>query len=273
MAGYGTRRLPITKALEKYMLPIGNRPVIDYIVEDCLSAGITEFIFVVGEEFDQLKRYYGQNQLLEEYLEGKGKQDELEEVRRLNKKARFRYVVQDQYQPYGTSTPVWLARHLVKPDEKVLILNADDLQYRTDGGSDLADLIRLAEEANAQSAILVQPIDMDKVERYGIITTEERDGKTWCKGIQEQPKREEAASNLAYTGKMYLDAKIFSAVERNVEQDIEHEHRLTEAINDYYLPEGNTMLVVQAKGEFLDIGTTDAWLHANQRILGKSDTN
>src|SRR5690349_8132591 len=99
MAGYGTRRLPITKALEKYMLPIGNRPVIDYIVEDCLKAGITEFIFVVGEEFDQLKRYYGQNQILEEYLEIKGKTDELEEVRRLNRKARFRYVVQDQYQP------------------------------------------------------------------------------------------------------------------------------------------------------------------------------
>jgi UTP--glucose-1-phosphate uridylyltransferase len=270
MAGYGTRRLPITKALEKYMLPIGNRPVIDYIVEDCLRAGITEFIFVVGEEFDQLKRYYGQNQILEEYLEAKGKHDELEEVRKLNKKARFRYVVQDQYQPYGTSTPVWLARNLVKPDEKFLILNADDLQYRTDGGSDLADLIQAAEDANAQSAILVQPVEWDKVERYGIIATEERDGKTWCKSIQEQPKREEAASNLANTGKIYMDAKIFAAVERNVEQKVHNEHRLTEAINDHYLPQGNSMLVVQAKGEFLDIGSTDAWLHANQRILGSN---
>ena len=93
IAGYGTRRLPITKAIEKHMLPLGNRPMVDYLVEDCIRAGITEFMFVVGEEFDQIRRYYGQNQLLEEYLENKGKTDELEEIRSLNKKARFHYVI------------------------------------------------------------------------------------------------------------------------------------------------------------------------------------
>jgi UTP--glucose-1-phosphate uridylyltransferase len=268
MAGYGTRRLPITKALEKCMLPVGNRPVVDYKIEECIRAGITEFILVVGEEFDQVKSYYGQNLLLEEYLEAKGKFEELEELRAINKKARFHYVVQDQYQPYGTSTPVWLCRHLIKPDEKFLVLNGDDFTFREDGGSDLADMIKAAEEAGAQSAMLAQEVPWDRVSRYGILTIEEKDGNLWCKGIQEQPKQDEAASNLANPGSYYFDGKIFSAVERNVEQEFDREHRLTEAMNDYYLSEGNSLLVVKTKGEFLDCGNTEGWLHANQRIIG-----
>jgi len=267
MAGYGTRRLPITKALEKHMLPVGNRPVVDYKIEECIKAGITEFILVVGEEFDQVKKYYSQNTLLEEYLESKGKLDELEQIRAITKKARFHYVVQDQYQPYGTSTPVWLCRHLIKPDEKFLVLNADDFTFREDGGSDLADMIQAAEEAGAQSALLAQTVDWDKVSRYGILTVEERDGRQWCKSIQEQPKQEEAASNLANPGSYYFDAKIFKAVGHNVEQQFDREHRLTEAMNDY-VAEGNSLLVVPTKGEFLDTGNTESWLYANNRVLG-----
>lgn len=271
MAGYGTRRLPITKALEKCMLPVGNRPVVDYIVEDCLKAGITEFILVVGEEFDQVKRYYGQNPILEEYLEDKGKLDELEAVRQLNKKARFHFVVQDQYQPYGTSTPLWLSRHLIKPGEKFLLLNGDGFLYREDGGNDLVDLVQQAEEADAQSALLVKTVDWERVDRYGILTTEERDGRTWCVGLQEQPRREDAATNLANLGCYYFDTKVFAAAEANLEEDQGREHRLTEALHDHYLSKGNKLLVIHAKGEFLDCGTTDAWLHANQRIItGKS---
>jgi len=267
MAGYGTRRLPITKALEKCMLPVGNRPVVDYKIDECIKAGITEFILVVGEEFDQVKSYYSQNHILEEYLEAKGKVGELEEIRTINKKARFRFVVQDQYQPYGTSTPVWLCRHLIKPDEKFLVLNGDDFTVRDDGGSDLADMIQAAEEADAQSAMLVQTVDWEKVDRYGILTIDEKGSKAWCKGIQEQPEREEAASNLANLGSYYFDSKIFDAAERNVEQNFDREHRLTEAMNDY-MAEENTILVVPTKGEFMDCGNTEGWLHANQRIIG-----
>lgn len=93
----------------------------------------------------------------------------------------------------------------------------------------------------------------------------------WCKGIQEQPKRTEAASNLASPSHFLFDGSIFNAVERNVEQDFDREHRITEAINDHYIPEGNSLLVVKAKGEFLDFGSTEGWLHANQRILGKTE--
>ncbi len=267
MAGYGTRRLPITKALEKCMLPVGNRPVVDYIVEDCIRAGINEFILVVGEEFDQVKRYYGHNQILEEYLEDKGKLDELEEIRHLVKKARFHYVVQDQHQPYGTATPVWLSRHLIKPDEKVLVLNGDAFFYREDGTSELADFLEQAEKAGTPSAILVNEVPKEEIHKYGMVLTEERDGKEFYKGIIEKPSPEQVSTNLVNPGSYLFDPAIFTFVDKNIEQHFEGEHYLVDAINDY-VNAGNDMAVIRAKGEYLDCGTTEAWLAANQRIIG-----
>src|SRR5688572_10023993 len=133
VAGYGTRRLPITKAIEKCMLPIGNRPIVDYVAEDCLKAGITDIILVVGEQFDQMQTYFGRNELLEEYLRGKGKTKELEEIVELAQKAKVHYVVQDQHQPYGTATPVALAANFIEDGEQVLVLMGDDFIYNRDG--------------------------------------------------------------------------------------------------------------------------------------------
>lgn len=271
MAGYGTRRLPITKALEKCMLPVGNRPVVDYIVEDCIRAGITEFILVVGEEFDQVKRYYGQNQILEDYLEGKGKVSELEEVRHLGKKARFHYVIQDQYQPYGTATPTWLSRYLIKPGEKFLVLNGDAFFYREDGGSDFADFIAEAEKSNAQSALLAWELPQEQISKYGVLDTEDRDGQELYKKIVEKPKPGEAPTNLANPGFYMFDSKIFEFVEKNIEgkknQNPEGEHYIVDVINDY-VTAGNKVTVIRAKGEYLDCGNTEGWLHSNNRIIG-----
>lgn len=269
IAGYGTRRLPITKAIEKHMLPVGNRPVVDYVVEDCIRAGITEFIFVVGEEFDQIRRYYGQNQLLEEYLESKGKTEELEEVRGLNRKARFHYVIQDQYQPYGTSTPVWLCRHLVKPGEKVLVANGDAFFYRADGGSDLADMLKLVEDHDAKAAMAGFEVEWERVHHYGIISTSKKNGAEVCDNILEQPKPEDAPTNLASGATYVFSSDIFKFAEENVEENFEGEHRITDVINNY-IAQGNSLHVFRAKGEYLDCGNTKDWLHTNQRILGAS---
>jgi len=267
MAGYGTRRLPITKALEKCMLPVGNRPVVDYIVEDCIRAGITEFILVVGEEFDQVKRYYGQNQLLEEYLEGKGKLQELEQIRSLNKRARFHYVVQDQYQPYGTATPVWLSRHLVKPDEKFLVLNGDAFFYREDESSEFADFLQQALATGAQSAMLANEVPKQDAHKYGIITTKSEGDTELYKDIIEKPTPEQTSTNLMNPGFYMFDSAIFKFADKNLEQNFEGEHLLTDVINDY-VAAGNKVAIVRAKGTYMDCGTTDAWLRANNRIIG-----
>lgn len=267
IAGYGTRRLPITKAIEKCMLPVGNRPVIDYIVEDCIRAGIIEFMFVVGEEFDQIRRYYGQNQLLEEYLENKGKEKELQVVRGLNRKARFHYVVQDQYQPYGTTAPVWLCRHLVKPDEKVLVVYGDAFFYREDGSSELTDFLKEVESIGTPAAMLANQVPWEDVSHYGIVVTKERSGKEFYEKIIEKPKREDAPTNLANPGCYVFDNAIFKFADQNLEQSFEGEHQLTDVINEY-VAAGHKMAVIRAKGEYLDCGTTETWLHTNQRVLG-----
>lgn len=266
IAGYGTRRLPITKAIEKCMLPVGNRPVIDYIVEDCIRAGISEFLFVVGEEFDQIRRYYGHNQLLEDYLESKGKKQELQMVRELTRKARFRYVVQDQHQPYGTTSPVWLCRHLIKPDEKVLVVYGDAFFYRPDGGSELADFIKQAEASGTPSAMLANSVPWEDVDQYGIVVTRKENGRELYEKIIEKPARTEAPSNLANPGCYVFDSAIFPFAEKNLDQKLDGEYQLTDVINDY-VAAGNEMAVIRASGEYLDCGTTKTWLHTNQRVL------
>ena len=267
VAGYGTRWLPITKAIEKCMLPVGNRPVIDYVVEDCRWAGIRDFIFVVGEEFSQLRRFYGHNQLLEEYLEDAGKMQELDEMRALRTKARFHFVVQDRYQPYGTATPLWLSRHLIKPGEHFLYVFGDNFFYRKDGSSELADLVANTKSIKANSAMLVNEVPWEEVHQYGIVETEKRGDRELYKHIIEKPTRDKAPTNLNNSTSYLLNSDIFPFAEKNLDGPTEGEHMFTDVLNAY-VEAGNELSVFRAKGENLDCGTTPAWHRSNQFILG-----
>ncbi len=269
VAGYGTRWLPITKAVEKCMLPVGNRPLIDYVVEDCRRAGIHDFIFVVGEEFSQLRRFYGYNQLLEDYLQDKDKREELDEVRGLRNKARFHFVVQDRYQPYGTATPLWLSRHLVKPGEQFLYVFGDNFFYRKDGSSELADLVTKAKADNAQAAMLANEVPWEDVHQYGIVSTKKQGNHELYEHIIEKPKREDAPTNLNNSTFYMLNSGIFPFVEKNLDMSFEGEHFFTDVMNDF-VDAGNEIVVYRAKGEYLDCGTVPAWHRSNQIILGKS---
>ena len=115
VAGWGTRMLPITKTIEKCMLPIGNRPLIDYVVQDCLAAGINEFIFIVSENSSQLEDFYRSNIQLNDYLKRKGKVDLLPLVGPLQ--AKMHFVIQPSYGKYGTAVPVALATDYIEDDE------------------------------------------------------------------------------------------------------------------------------------------------------------
>jgi UTP--glucose-1-phosphate uridylyltransferase len=248
------------------MLPVANRPIIDYVVEDCIKAGITEFYFVVGEEFSQLKRYYGHNQLLEEYLQNKGKSEALAEVEHLRNKARFHYVIQDQHQPYGTSTPVWLCRQFVRPGEQVLVVFGDQFFHRTDGVSETARFIARAESASTPMAMLANEVSWDEVDKYGIVVTKEQDGNELYERIVEKPAREDAPSNLNNSSCFLINRDIFKHLEDNVyDEEAVGERYITDAFNAYATE--NNMAVIRAEGEFLDCGTTEGWLHANQRII------
>ena len=139
VAGWGTRMLPITKAIEKCMLPVGKRPIIDYVVQDCLAAGIREFIFVVSEQSSQLEAYYRSNIHLNDYLRRKGKEDMLPLIAPL--KANMHFVTQPSYGKYGTAVPVALASDYINMGESAVVLMGDDFMYNPDGSSEVARLI------------------------------------------------------------------------------------------------------------------------------------
>jgi len=266
VGGFGTRRLPVTKAIEKCMLPVGDRPIIDYVVEDCVRAGITDIIFVVSEDFAQLKRYYGHNQRLERYLADKGKTKELAEVQSLAHKARFRYVVQGADQPYGTNTPVYLCRDLVDEDEQVLVVFGDQFFYRRDGSSEIAAFLRLARSAGTPGAMLAMEVARDDITKYGIVASRPSGAVELYERIVEKPSLADAPSNLANASCFVLNHNIFTCVANVYHRPQDGEHYLIDAINDY-VRTGNQVAVLRAQGEYLDCGTTDGWLHANNRVV------
>lgn len=268
VAGYGTRRLPITKAIEKCMLPVGNRPIVDYVVEDCLKAGITDIIFVVSEQFEQLQNYYGNNELLEEYLKAKGKTAQLEEVRSLASKANFHYVVQDQHQPYGTAVPVSLCSHLIEKDENVLILMGDDFIYNANGESEVAGLIDQIESSEAEVGLLAVNVPKQEVFKYGVIETEDKDGFGYFKRVVEQPKVEDAPTTLINISKYLFNHDLMQCVKQVMEREpaANGEFQITEALN-LYIESGKKMLVVPAKGDYMDGGTVEGWVAANNRVV------
>lgn len=267
VAGFGTRRLPLTKAIEKSMVPVGNRPVIDYIVDDCVKAGITDIIFVVGENFEQLKTYFGTNKLLEEYLDAKGKAEQLEQVRQLSQKANFHYVVQDQHQPYGTATPLWLCRELIEPEEKFLFISGDQFYYQPDGSSEAAHMLAAAARAGTDAAMLAVEVPHEEVYKYGIVKTIQQDNVELFESIVEKPSVEDAPSNLNNGTFWLLDAGIFPYADAYMKEAHETEYYITDIANNY-VADGHSMLVVRAKGEYLDCGTVEGWLKTNNRVLG-----
>lgn len=263
VAGWGTRRLPITKAIEKCMLPIGNRPLVDYVVQDCLKAGITEIYFVVGEDSDQLENYYRSNIKLNDYLRSNGKDDMLPLVAPLAG-VKLHFVVQPGYGKYGTAIPVALAAEQIPRGESVVVLMGDDFIFNPDGTSETA---RLIEAAGDNSAMLGVEVANEQLSRYGVI---EKDQNNNFVRIVEKPTPEEAPSNLINVSKYVLNSAALQQIIAYSKTEQTGEYYITEPINNY-VAEGGSLTVVPAVGEYLDGGSVEGWLHANNVVI-KSTT-
>lgn len=260
VAGYGTRRLPLTKAIEKCMVPIGNRPVIDFVVEDCIRAGIKEIIFVVSEQASQLKAYYSRNYALEQHLENKGKADMIKIIQP-PEGIEFKYVTQPDGK-YGTTVPVWLCREYINPDEQVLVIMGDQFFYRDDGGSNVTDLINIVAEKDAVSGLLGVNVPQEDVGKYGVI---EQDTDDWYKRIVEHPDPKNTPSTLNNASIYLFEPKIFEYLDKNINDPQDGEYMIIDAINDY-VGSGNKLAVGEAKGKYLDGGSVEGWLYANNYL-------
>lgn len=260
VAGWGTRRLPITKTIEKCMLPIGNRPLVDYVVQDCLKAGITELIFVVGEDSTQLEDYYRSNIKLNDYLKRNGKEDKLEMVAPLEG-VKLHFITQPSYGKYGTAVPIALAADYVNEGESAVVLMGDDFIWNEDGSSEVARLVAATPEGDC--GLLAAQVPLETVGNYGVI--EQDDDGNYVR-IIDQPKPDEAPSNLINISKYLLTKEV---IDRAAGLAPAHngEYQLPDAINDF-VENGGKVKVVAAQGEYLDGGSTEGWLHANNVVVG-----
>ena len=266
VAGWGTRRLPITKIIEKSMLPVGNRPLVDYSVQDLIKAEVKDIYMVIGNaEPCQVQEFYKENLALNQYLVERGKEDKLELAKTLPDDVTVHYTIQDPSGKYGTAVPIAMVVEEYKIDEPVLVFMGDDFVWNPGGESAAEALIKASEGKN--SAILGVEINKENVEKYGVLS--EKDGN--LVGVVEKPKPEDAPSNLINVSKYIMTPDLLQRIVKYVaENDFgpkDQEYMVTDPI-DEFIEDGGIMKVAPTNGEYLDGGSVEGWLHANNVVCG-----
>ena len=267
VAGWGTRRLPITKIIEKSMLPVGNRPLVDYSVQELIKAGVKDIYMVISNtEPCQVREFYRDNLALNQYLIDRGKEDRLKLAKTLPDDVTIHYTVQDPAGKYGTAVPIAIVVEEYKIDEPVLVFMGDDFVWNPEGKSAATALIESVQD-EGESAILGVEIAREDVEKYGVLSAE--DGK--LVGVVEKPKPEEAPSNLINVSKYIMAPdllqKIVDYVNENDFGPLDQEYMVTDPIDDY-IKNGGVMRVAPTTGQYLDGGSVEGWLHANNVVCG-----
>ncbi len=267
VAGWGTRRLPITKIIEKSMLPVGNRPLVDYSVQELIKAGITDIYMVISNvEPCQVQEFYRDNLALNDYLIERGKADRLALAKTLPDHVKIHYTTQDPAGRYGTAVPIALVVEEYNLDEPVLVFMGDDFVWNPDGESAAESLIHSLQSED-ESAILGVEIPREKVDKYGVLSAQ--DGK--LVDVVEKPSVEEAPSNMINVSKYIMSRDLLRRVVNYVKSHdfgpLDQEYLVTDPI-DEYIKEGGIMRVAPTTGEYLDGGSVEGWVHANNVVTG-----
>lgn len=225
VGGLGTRFLPATKAMPKEMLPVVDKPLIQYAVEEALAAGIEQCIFVTGRGKGAIEDHFDYSYELQDTLEAKGKEELLNQVLApVQIPGSISYVRQQE--PLGLGHAVWCARHFVK-DEPVAILLADDLIKS--GRSCIAQMLDVVDQEGG-NVIAAMEVPEEHTSRYGIISPGARNGAvTQVTGLVEKPAQGTAPSNLAVIGRYVLQPEIFHELDRQ-EKGAGGEVQLTDAM-------------------------------------------
>ena len=265
VAGWGTRRLPITKIIEKSMLPVGNRPIVDYSVQELIKAGITDIYMVISNvEPCQVQEFYRDNHALNDYLVERGKADRLALAKTLPDHVKIHYTTQDPAGRYGTAVPIALVVEEYNIDESVLVFMGDDFVWNPDGESAAESLIHSLQNAD-ESAILGVEIPKEKVDKYGVLSI--KDGK--LTGVVEKPSVEEAPSNMINVSKYIMSKDLLRRIVNYVKSHdfgpLDQEYLVTDPI-DEYINEGGVIRVAPTTGEYLDGGSVEGWVHANNVV-------
>ena len=255
VAGWGTRSLPATKNIPKEMLPIYNKPVVQYVVEEAMYSGLTDVVFINNRDKKIIEDHFDYNLALEIVLERAGKTGLLEEVRKVAEMVNIISVRQKKQ--LGLGHAVLCAKEVVKNDPFAVMVG-DDLMFGPDPG--IKQLLDVAKDEKL-SVIGVMEVPPDKVNRYGIIDGDEfAPGMYRVRDLVEKPKVGEAPSRLAIVGRYVLAPEIIGHLET---QEPGHggEIQLTDALKE--LARSNSLLAVRMRGQRFDAGDWVDYLTAN----------
>lgn len=262
-AGFGTRFLPATKAMPKEMLPLVDKPVIQYVVEDAIAAGIEDIIIVTGWQKRSIEDHFDYPFELEKRLEEAGKHDQVDEVRKIAEMANFIYVRQKG--PMGNATPMWNARRVVG-DEPFVLLWADDL---FDAAPTRCQQLVSAYEKYGGSAILasMRASADDDYKRYGYAAGKEVvAGVCKVNEIIEKPGPGRIDSDFAITGGAVYGPEMFEAVgeamRRVAAENTPREVVYVDAINVLLEQQKDIYAVEISNGKFYDCGNKLEYLKA-----------
>lgn len=255
VAGMGTRFLPATKAMPKEMLPVVDKPIIQYAVEEAREAGIEEFIFVTGRGKTALEDHFDRNPELERLLKDRGKDMQLRLVRDSQlDSGQIAYT--RQYDPLGLGHAVLCARHLVNGEPFAVILPDDLVKSQVPCLKQMVE----AHERLGGNMVAVMEVEGKAIERYGVITPGERQGNCIeVRGVVEKPSEAQAPSNLAVIGRYILEPKLFSYLSQ-ADRGAGGEIQLTDSMAKLIVP-GNFHGVL-FEGERFDCGDKAGFVKA-----------
>ncbi|QQS61229.1 MAG: UTP--glucose-1-phosphate uridylyltransferase [Candidatus Moraniibacteriota bacterium] len=254
VAGSGTRLLPATKSMPKEMLPIVDKPAIQLIVEELVAAGIEDIILVTKWDKKPLEDHFDRSWALESDLEKAGKEEKLQEVRRIADLANFIYVRQKG--PYGNGTPLLSAASLVDDEPFVYAFGDDLVKSKTSFTKQMVE-----EYEKYQTPIVgVQRVSPDEVHKYGIV--ELKEGTNEMKSIVEKPEPQNAPSQLAQFGRFILDQDIINSL-RETSLGKGNELWLTDAIERYLLSGKIVRVKEIMDGKWLTTGDPLSYVMAN----------
>lgn len=254
-AGLGTRFLPATKAQPKEMLPVYDKPTIQYVVEEAVESGVDDILIITGKGKRPIEDHFDKSFELEHHLKTKGKEDFLKEVESISNLANIHFIRQKKQKGLGDA--IYCAKKHIG-NEPFVVMLGDTI---TKGSTPCTKQLIEVYEKYGKSAIAVEEVPEDKIERYGIVGGDEvEDGVLNINKLVEKPPLSVAPSNLAIMGRYFLTPDIFDHIE-NVKPGYGGEIQLTDALAKLDAIYGKIFV-----GESYDIGNRVDWLKTSLKF-------
>lgn len=253
IGGFGTRLLPITKAIPKEMLPIIDKPVIQYIIEELANSGIKEVYMIISREKEAIVNYFSRNEKLEKRLIMNNKKVECQEIIDISSIMKVHFILEEEQQ--GSASAIYLAKQYIKKDEPFVIVLGDDLIKNDEPA--INQLINVYNKTG-NNVIGVHEVEDNELNRYGIIKVKDKNQNT-IDSIIEKPKIKDAPSNLAVLGRYLVTGDIFDYIKKT-KKGIGNEYQLTDALK--LMMENKEFNYKVINGNYYDIGSREGYINA-----------